>query len=68
MNRRQFLKTLLAGVVGSTLDIESTVDRLLQQTASLSDTDFIVFITFQFNLLVDNPRACVIITNIGLDE
>ena len=64
LNRRAFLKSLFAGVVGSAL-IDTNVDGLLQKTNHLSDVDFIAYMTVTMNLWVHNPAHSAIITNIG---
>lgn len=67
MNRRQFLRSLLAGVAATTLtDID--VDKLLLQTSHLSDEEFssqiVYYIKLTFQMEIVNPSQCAYIDNI----
>lgn len=64
LNRREFLRTLIVGAVGSAVDIEFTVDQLLQRTNDLDDGQFVYFVTICLNFHVCNPRQCAYIDDI----
>lgn len=70
MNRRAFLKSLVtaAATVAVGVDIDNTVERLLQETATLPDVEFVAYIQVTMNLWVSNPARCAVITNIAYEE
>lgn len=66
MDRRAFLKTLLAGVVAV------NVDDVLSLSSHMNDLEFTnyfhsnpEYIIAIMNLYVNNPRHSIVITNIG---
>jgi len=63
MNRRAFLKSIAVGLTGLALD--TRIDQILTETASLKDADFITYVTITMNLWVTNPAHSVVITNIA---
>jgi len=65
MNRRAFLKNLFATVIGAQVDIESLINTTLEKTSLLQDDEFIMYITFCFNMYVNAPSHCGIITSIS---
>lgn len=65
MNRRAFLKTLLAGTVASAIELDKLVESVIAETLPMSDADFVAYITYSMNLYCSNPAQCVIITDIG---
>lgn len=68
MNRRNFLKLAFAGALGTALEIEAKIDNILEETANLSDVDFVTYCMFSMNLYVHNPAHSVMITNIEEPE
>jgi len=64
MNRRDFLKNLFATVIVSQVNIENLINTTLEKTALLQDDEFIMYITLCFNMHVNNPSHCGIITGI----
>lgn len=64
MDRRAFLKGLLATGLLAFADPEPLIENLLQDTQHFSDDDFIWYIRAQFNLYATNPSSCGIITGI----
>lgn len=67
MNRRAFLKSLVtaATTIAIGVDIDETVEQLLQETAHIPDTEFVAYIQVTMNLWVANPRSGAYITNIS---
>jgi hypothetical protein len=64
MDRRAFIKGLLATGLLAAVDPEPLIENLLQDTKHFSDDDFIFYINASFNLHVSNPSSCGIITGI----
>lgn len=58
-NRRQFLKSLIAGVIGSTVNID--VESILSNTTNIPDEkweSYVTYMIYNFQLKVSNPAMC----------
>lgn len=66
MNRREFLKSLLASGALTAIDPEAAIDTFLTETSKLSDEDFVTYVTFTMNVYVNNPSQFMIID--GIEE
>ena len=70
-NRREFLRTLftgVAGVIATQIDIDKSIELALAKTNHMEDRDFVIYITWSMNLLVNNPAQSMIISNIRDDS
>lgn len=68
MNRREFIKSALIALLPLSLSDstkEKEVETILEETAHLSDNEFVTYIMIQTRLYIDNPRSCAVIHNIG---
>lgn len=64
MNRREFINGLFAAGALTALKPNKAIEQFLVETASMSDIDFVTYVIYNINLLIDNPSQCAIITNI----
>lgn len=68
MDRRSFLRTVIMGAAAMAIPLPSDVDKIVEQTltncVNMSDDDFITYVKFSINLLIDNPARIAIITEI----
>lgn len=65
LNRREFLSKIIQGAIGASAVALVNIDVILDETSLMSDDKFVDYITITMNMIVHNPRYCVVITNIG---
>lgn len=66
MNRREFIKLALIGAVSTALPISAfQIDEILHETRNLTDDEFVTYLRFYYQLWVNNPSRCAIITGIA---
>lgn len=63
MNRRSFIKSII-GIAGLVL-AEPDIDKLLENSKELNDSDFVEWIQISFQIYVQNPRMCAYINGIS---
>lgn len=64
MNRREFLKGILASAAITAINPEAVLDEMVERTSHLSDSEFVYYYTYQFQILITNPSKCAIIDGI----
>jgi len=55
MNRRTFIKSLFTVAVATQLELDGTLDKLVEATVEMNESEIVTYITSSFNLYIDNP-------------